>query len=281
MKTLFRLLLATVLVFIASPAVSAQSEPSTPEEIVAAAYEAINVGDIEAYMALFAQDAQATIGPWHTFIGHEEIRAGVQESFNAGVQFEYKILEVDGGKVKTWCVHQPPDYDFPLEATEVFVVADGMIVFNSWDPTPETMALLMGPQHANQLLKGVYDFVMEGTFLPTEADPSETPFSMVGCLVPNGDGHIVGGARRLNFGGDLQSDTVDGTYSVTEDGRATLSLNAYQNGDRVAMEELACFVTFGGEHVECVFTSLSVLDASGATTVPVVGSAHGSHRMIR
>ncbi len=251
------------------------------KKVVAAAYEAINAGDIETYLALFAEDAEATIGPWHSFKGHEEIRAGVQETFDAGVTFEYEILEVDGDTVKTWCSHQPPDYDFPLEATEEFVVEDGKIVFNSWDPTEETMALLTGPQQANHLLNGVYDFVMEGAFLPTEADPAETRFSMIGCLVPDGDGQIVGGARRLNFGGDLQSDTIDGAYSVTEDGKATLLLNAYQDGEHVATEELACFVTLDGNRVECIFTAVSVLDQAGATNAPVVGTAHGLHRMIQ
>jgi hypothetical protein len=280
MRTLLYLTIVLALALGTTVAANAQDDLSSPEAIVAATYEAINAGDIDAYMALFAEDAEVTVGPWYTFTGQEEIRASAQETFDAAITFEYEILAVDDGAVTVWSKHQPPDTDFPLEATEEFVVEDGKIVFNAWNPTEETMRLLAGPQLANHLLNGVYDLVFSGVFPATEDDPVETPFSMIGCIVADGDGNIVGGARRLNFAGDLQTDSLDGAYTVTEDGKANLTLNAYQDGEQAATEDLACYVSLDSQRIECIFTAVTVPAESAVTNVPVVGSAHGSHRMI-
>ena len=263
------------LLLLVSTVVSAQTDTMSPEEIVAATYEAINAGDIDAYMALFAEDAVVTVGPWYTLTGKDEIRASAQETFDANLKFEYEILEVGDGAVTAWSSHMPPDYNFPLEATEEFVVEDGKIVFNSWMPTDETMALLMGPQFGNDILQGVYGILLEGVFLATEDDPGETMFNMVGSFVADGEGNITEGARTLNMGGDIQTDTLTGAYAIAEDGTMTITLDAYQNDELAATEEFSCFVTIDGSRYECIMTGVAVPAESGSVDSVLVGSAHG------
>lgn len=264
------------LLLLMSTAASAQSDTMSPEEIAAATYETINAGDIEAYMSLFADDAVVTVGPWQTLTGKDEIRASAQETFDAELTFEYEILEVDDGTVTAWSSHKPPDYEFPLEATEEFIVEDGKIVFNSWMPTDETMALLMGPQFGNDVLQGVYGIVLEGVFLGTVDDPTETAFNMAGSFMADGEGHITQGARTLNFAGDIQTDTFDGVYTVAEDGTATITLTAYQDGEQAAVEELFCFVAIDGSQYQCIMTGLTVpTESADAIDIALLGSAQG------
>ncbi len=158
MKTRFLtlLMLSLMLLILAACAVPAAAPPpptATPEPppapdpttIVQALADALNAGDLDATMALIADDAVFQMDFYdETLIGADQFRALFGELIAGHFRIEALPQEVDGGTVttatKTWGDGIPGGG--PNVATEVYVVENGKITSISWTPTEETMAAM-------------------------------------------------------------------------------------------------------------------------------------------
>ena len=75
---------------------------------------------------------------------------------------------------------------------------------------------------SNASLKGQYAFLMSGTEL---CGGLSTPFTRAGSFTADGNGHITGGLEDVNVcTGVFTLQFTNSTYSITADGRGTLSL---------------------------------------------------------
>ena len=200
-------------------------------------------------------------------------------------------MDVQDGVVTVKSTYTSNGFDFALDATEVYEVEDGQIVLHTWKPDEETMELLTeatldgrterasGPAGGPYNLAGVYGLTVEGFFYVTgeeNAKTAELPFAVVGTLVANGEGFVTRGARTLSFQGEIQTDTVTGSYVQEDDGRLSLTLNAFQDGQYVAMEEFVCYVTETGDQFECLMTAVLQVDLGpDPVPAPVMALARG------
>jgi ketosteroid isomerase-like protein len=121
------------------------AQETDPAAVVTAAYEAWNSGDVDAYLALVADDAVVDIPGFGTYTGLEEIRAWREGLVPLNPQMGFEILQVEGDTVtlRSWYT----DDDFRalgvvLEADEVIVVKDGKVKSETWIATEESMAKL-------------------------------------------------------------------------------------------------------------------------------------------
>jgi limonene-1,2-epoxide hydrolase len=149
MKT--RLIAITTLVVMLALPLALYAQETDPAAVVTAAYEAWNAGDVDAYVALMADDAVVDMPSFGTHTGLEEIRAWMEGLLPLNPQMEFEILQVEGDAVtlKSWYT----DDDFRalgivLEATEVIVVQDGKITSDTWTVTDESMAELQAAMAA-------------------------------------------------------------------------------------------------------------------------------------
>ena len=111
--------------------------------VVTAMYEALNAGDIDAFMALYAEDAIIDIVPFGTHSGHEEIRAWAEGLIELNAEMELEILQVDGDRVTVKSWYADDDWralGIVLEAVEELTVQDGKISVDTWITTDETLA---------------------------------------------------------------------------------------------------------------------------------------------
>jgi LPXTG-motif cell wall-anchored protein len=149
MKT--RLIAITTLVLMLALPLALYAQETDPAAVVTTAYEAWNAGDVDAYMALMADDAVVDMPSFGTHTGLEEIRAWMEGLLPLNPQMEFEILRVEGDAVtlKSWYT----DDDFRalgivLEATEVIVVQDGKITSDTWTVTDESIAELQAAMAA-------------------------------------------------------------------------------------------------------------------------------------
>jgi len=126
------------------------AQETDPEAVIAALIQAVNAGDIEAALALFADDASVTIVPpppgmeTGTFTGPEEIRGWLEGLKAMNVKIELEILQVDGGTVTArnvfWADMMQPLGIGPLVAMDVYTVSDGRLTSLTSTLTDESLA---------------------------------------------------------------------------------------------------------------------------------------------
>jgi hypothetical protein len=140
MKT--RLIAITMLAGMLALPLALHAQETDPAAVVTAAYEAWNAADVEAYVALVADDAVVDM---RTYAGLEEIRAWMEGLMPLNPQMESEILQVEGDTVtlKSWYT----DDDFRalgivLEADEMIVVQVGKVKSDTWIASDEPMAQL-------------------------------------------------------------------------------------------------------------------------------------------
>jgi ketosteroid isomerase-like protein len=121
------------------------AQESDPAQVVTAAYEAWNAGDVDAYMALMAPDAVVDMGSFGTHTGAEEIRSWSEGLLPLNPRMEFEILETEGDTVTLTSWYTDDDFralGIVLEAEEVMVVQDGKITSDTWLVTDESLAEL-------------------------------------------------------------------------------------------------------------------------------------------
>lgn len=116
-----------------------------PETLVQDLGTALNAGDVDAAMALMADDAVFTIdfaGNLELHSGSDEIRALYAELIAGNFRIEATPESIEGNTVttmtKTWGDGVPGDG--PNTAVEVYFIEDGKIASITWTPTEETIA---------------------------------------------------------------------------------------------------------------------------------------------
>jgi ketosteroid isomerase-like protein len=130
------------------------AQAMTPEEVVMALIEADKTNDIEAGVALFADDAVFTVGPLTpldmpgpTIVGKDAIRAYWEAIVAKHVEFTREITGVEGNTITTQARYVDDDVrslglEF-TEGTEEFVVQDGKITNYTYTMTDASVAELM------------------------------------------------------------------------------------------------------------------------------------------
>jgi ketosteroid isomerase-like protein len=141
MKT--RLIATTIVIaMLVLPAALHAQEPN-PEAVVTAMYEAFNAGDIDAFLALYPEDAAIEIVPFGTHTGHQEMREWAEGLMALNAEMKLEVLEVDGGTVTVKSWYSDDDWralGIVLEAIETVTVEDGMITSDVWVTTEESLA---------------------------------------------------------------------------------------------------------------------------------------------
>ena len=150
MKTRSIVLISLILLVMVPTALYAQA--MTPEEVVKAMIEAESAGDVEAQVALFADDAVYSILPPppdmpEPIVGTDAIRARRVGIAAVNAENSTEITGVDGNTVTTLSRYSDDDLrgmglDF-IEGTEEYVIEDGKIVAYTWTMTEESLANMM------------------------------------------------------------------------------------------------------------------------------------------
>ena len=124
----------------------------TPEEVVTAMIEAETAGDLEAQIALFADDAVYSILPPSPdmpgpIVGTDAIRARREGIAALNAETTTEITGVDGNTVTTLSRYIDDDLRSLgleyLEGVEEYVIQDGKITEYTWTMTDESLAELM------------------------------------------------------------------------------------------------------------------------------------------
>ena len=128
------------------------AQAMTPEEVVTAMIEAEEAGDLEAQIALFADDAVYSILPPSPdmpgpIVGTDAIRARREGIAALNGETTTEITEVEGNTVTTLARYIDDDLrglglEF-LEGVEEYVIQDGKITEYTWTMTDESLAELM------------------------------------------------------------------------------------------------------------------------------------------
>jgi limonene-1,2-epoxide hydrolase len=134
--------IATLVVVLALPG-ALYAQEADPVAVVNAMYEALNAGDIDAFVALYAEDAVIDIVPFGAHAGHEEIRTWADGLMALNAEMKLELLQVEGNTVtlKSW--YEDDDWralGIVLEAVEEVSVQDGKITADIWTTTEETLA---------------------------------------------------------------------------------------------------------------------------------------------
>lgn len=108
------------------PVPTATPEPVDPATIAQSFYQAYNAGDIEALMALVAEDVKCRGGCYLT--GKDRFRLYIQTDLTKGFQAEISDLKVEGDKV-TYRVDINSNAGFlQISAVETLQIKDGLII---------------------------------------------------------------------------------------------------------------------------------------------------------
>jgi len=128
------------------------AQAMTPEEVVTAMIEAEEAGDLEAQIALFADDAVYSILPPSPdmpgpIVGTDAIRARREGIAALNAETTTEITGVDGNTVTTLSRYVDDDLRSLgleyIEGTEEYVIQDGKITEYTWTMTDESLAELM------------------------------------------------------------------------------------------------------------------------------------------
>ncbi len=149
MITRFRTMTLLLIVVLAlascqTPAAAPAEPAAAPnaEAIVQALADALNAGDVDAAVALIADDAVFDMADGEPLMGVDQFRELFAYLVAGHFRIEATPKNTDGGTVttdtKTWGDGIPGGG--PNIATEVYVVEDGKITSISWTPNEETTA---------------------------------------------------------------------------------------------------------------------------------------------
>ena len=148
MKT--RLIAITTLVLVLALPAALYAQETDPASVVKAASERLSAGDLEGYLALWADDGTFQVvglpsGP-ETYKGKEQLRSEFEDEIANHIEIQVEVLKVEGDTVTTRTTSW---HDFtrqigvaPLEATEVYVIKNGKIASETWTLSPESLAKL-------------------------------------------------------------------------------------------------------------------------------------------
>jgi hypothetical protein len=133
---------ATLIVVLALPG-ALYAQETDPVAVVNAMYEAFNAGELDAFLALYTDDAVIDIVPFGTHTGQEEIRAWAEGLMALNAEMKLELLQVDGNTVTVKSWYEDDDWralGIVLEATEELSVQDGKITADIWTTTEESLA---------------------------------------------------------------------------------------------------------------------------------------------
>jgi ketosteroid isomerase-like protein len=119
------------------------AQESDPETLARSVFEALNAGDVEAALALYADDAVLDLGAFGRFSGKEEIRGAFENEVSLNASWEVSDFQVEGNTVTFKSLYTSDmmrALGITLEATEVVTVEDGKIVTDTWTATEESLA---------------------------------------------------------------------------------------------------------------------------------------------
>ncbi len=140
-----RLMLIMVLALLVALPGTLLAQESNPEALARSVFEALNAGDVEAALALYADDAILDLGTFGKFSGKEEIRAAFEKEVSLNAFWEVSDFQVEGNTA-TFKSRYTSDamraLGVTLEATEVMTIQDGKIATDTWTVTEESMAAL-------------------------------------------------------------------------------------------------------------------------------------------
>jgi hypothetical protein len=110
----------------APPVPTATPEPVDPAAIAQEFYKATNAGNLDAAMALVAEDVQCRGGCYIT--GKQSFQTWIQGSINRGGRVEISDLKVEGDKVTYNWEAFSEDGFFQARGVETLQIKDGLIV---------------------------------------------------------------------------------------------------------------------------------------------------------
>jgi ketosteroid isomerase-like protein len=140
-----RLMAIMVLVLMLALPGTLLAQQSDPEALARSVFEALNAGDVEAALALYADDAVLDLGAFGKFSGMGELRAAFEHEVSLHASWELSDFQVEGNTATFKSRYTSVDMDalgVTLEATEVITVQDGKITTDTWTVTEESMAAL-------------------------------------------------------------------------------------------------------------------------------------------
>ena len=122
------LVTASLLLAACAPAAPATPAAADPTAIAQEFYKATNAGDIEAAMALVAEDVKCRGGCYLT--GKEAFRSFIQGSINLGRggHVELSDLQVEGDKVTYYWKAYNKDGNLSASGVEALQIRDGLII---------------------------------------------------------------------------------------------------------------------------------------------------------
>jgi ketosteroid isomerase-like protein len=140
-----RLMAIMVLVLMLALPGTLLAQESGAEALARSVFEALDAGDVEAALALYAADAVLDLGGFGKYSGKDELRAAFENEVSLNAHWEVSDFQVEGNTA-TFKSQYTSDamraLGVTLEATEVIVVQDGKITTDTWTVTEESMAAL-------------------------------------------------------------------------------------------------------------------------------------------
>ncbi len=126
--------MCALLTFIASMAACAPAQSRDPATVVQTAYDRLNKGDVDGFMALYADNA-IMLDAHGRYAGSEAIRTYAGQLVSQKFRFELSELSTDGNVVTYLSrLYVPVFGDTPADTLRgLIVVVDGRIIF---DGTP-------------------------------------------------------------------------------------------------------------------------------------------------
>jgi ketosteroid isomerase-like protein len=140
-----RLVATMVLVLMLALPGTLLAQESDPEALARSAYEALNAGDVESALALYADDAALSLGAFGSFSGKEELRGSFENEVAKHATWELSDFQVEGDTVTFTSRYTNDDLQaigITLEGTEVITIRDGKIATDTFTVTEESMAAL-------------------------------------------------------------------------------------------------------------------------------------------
>jgi hypothetical protein len=145
------IVLASLILMLVLPTVL-YAQAMTPEEVVTAMIAAEEAGDLEAQIALFADDAVYALLPPppempEPIVGKEAIRARRAGLADVNAESSTEITGVEGNTVTTLSRYVDDELRSMgleyIEGVEEYVIEDGLITSYTWTMTDESLAEMM------------------------------------------------------------------------------------------------------------------------------------------
>ncbi len=152
MKT--RLIATTILVLALALPAALYAQETDPAAVVTAMLEAFHARDVDAFLALYADDAAVKITPpppgvsgeFVVYTGQEELRAWVEGLIAVNGHMEFEILQVEGdtviGSSWYWDDQIRALGIESVEAAEEYTIQQGKITYLTYTLSEESMAEL-------------------------------------------------------------------------------------------------------------------------------------------